>query len=108
MKKLSYNSEHYPIFVSLKNLSSLNIFTDLTLSFTIISSTPGLTTKERILELILTHPEGITAKTLSDRLNRPISMINYCLKDLKGAKFIQGKLNIENKQWIYYPVSSID
>ena len=78
------------------------------MSFTIISATPGLTTKERILELILTHPEGITAKTLSDRLNRPISMINYCLKDLKGTKFIQGELNLENQQWIYYPVSFIN
>ncbi len=86
----------------------MNRLIDLTLSFTIISSTPGLTTKERVLKLISTHPEGITAKILSDRLNRPISMINYCLKDLKGAKFIQGKLNIENKQWIYYPISFID
>ncbi len=73
--------------------------------FTIISSTPGPTTKERILELILTHPEGITVKTLSDRLNRPVSMINYCLKDLQGSKFIQAKLNSDNKQLIYYPVS---
>ncbi|MDJ0842690.1 winged helix-turn-helix transcriptional regulator [Crocosphaera sp.] len=72
--------------------------------FTIISATPGLTTQERILELILTHPEGITVKTLSDRLNRPVSMINYCLKDLKGSKFIQAKLNSDNKQWIYYPM----
>ncbi|MGK7955352.1 MAG: winged helix-turn-helix transcriptional regulator [Crocosphaera sp.] len=75
--------------------------------FTIISSTPGPTTKERILELILTHPEGITVKTLSDRLNRPVSMVNYCLKDLKGAKFIQAKLNLENKQWVYFPVSLV-
>lgn len=74
--------------------------------FTIISATPGPTTKEQILELILTHPEGITVKTLSDRLNRPVSMINYCLKDLKGSKFIQAKLNSEEKQLIYYPVSS--
>ncbi|MEL4895283.1 MarR family transcriptional regulator [Crocosphaera sp. Alani8] len=78
------------------------------MSFTIISPTPGLTTKERILELILTHPEGITAKKLSDRLNRPISMINYCLKDLKEKKIIQGKLNSEDKQWIYYPVAFIN
>ncbi|MDJ0732414.1 MAG: winged helix-turn-helix transcriptional regulator [Crocosphaera sp.] len=76
--------------------------------FTIISSTPGPTTKERILELILTHPEGITVKTLSNRLNRPVSMINYCLKDLKGAKFIQAKFNLENQQWVYYPISFVD
>ena len=75
--------------------------------FTIISSTPGPTTKERILELVLTHPEGITVKILSERLNRPVSMINYCLKDLKGAKFIQAKLNVENQQWLYYPVSLV-
>ncbi|EAM51010.1 hypothetical protein CwatDRAFT_4009 [Crocosphaera watsonii WH 8501] len=86
----------------------MNKLVDLTLSFTIISSTPGLTTKERVMNLVSTHPEGITAKILSARLNRPISMINYCLKDLKGAKFIQGKLNKENQQWIYYPVSFIN
>ncbi|EAZ88462.1 winged helix-turn-helix transcriptional regulator [Crocosphaera chwakensis] len=74
--------------------------------FTIISPTPGPTTKELILELILTHPEGITVKSLSDRLNRPVSMINYCLKDLKNSNFIQAKLNPDHKQLIYYPVSS--
>ncbi len=86
----------------------MNRLIGVTLSFTIISTTRGLTTKERILKLILTHPEGITAKTLSDILNRPISMINYCLKELKAAKFIQGKLNSESKRWIYYPVSLIN
>ncbi|CCQ65037.1 hypothetical protein CWATWH0402_4604 [Crocosphaera watsonii WH 0402] len=44
------------------------------------------------MNLVSTHPEGITAKILSARLNRPISMINYCLKDLKGAKIYTRKI----------------
>ena len=77
------------------------------MSFTIITPTPGLSTAERVLELILNNPQGITVKVLSDRLNRPISMIQYCLKDLQGAKFVQAKLNLEDQQWVYYPVASI-
>ena len=78
------------------------------MSFVIISPTPGLTTSQRILEVVLTHPQGITVKGLSDRLNRPISMIQYCLKDLKESKLIQAKLNKTDKQWVYYPVASVD
>ncbi|MGK7941675.1 MAG: MarR family transcriptional regulator [Crocosphaera sp.] len=78
------------------------------MSFVIISPTPGLTTSQRILELILTHPQGITVKGLSDRLNRPISMIQYCLKDLKSAKLIQAKLNEADNKWLYYAVASLE
>jgi DNA-binding IclR family transcriptional regulator len=76
------------------------------LPFTIIAPTPGLTTRDRILELILTHPQGITVKGLSDRLNRPISMVQRCLKDLTALKIVRAKLSQDNKQWIYYPTVS--
>ena len=78
------------------------------MSFVIISPTPGLTTSQRILELILIHPHGITVKGLSSRLNRPVSMIQHCLKDLKETKLIQAKLNEPDQKWVYYPVASID
>ncbi|MDJ0510416.1 MAG: helix-turn-helix domain-containing protein [Crocosphaera sp.] len=78
------------------------------MSFVIISPTPGLTTSQRILELILNHPQGITVKDLSDGLNRPISMIQYCLKDLKEAKLIQAKFNEADKKWVYYSGASLD
>ncbi len=78
------------------------------MSFVIISPTPGLTTSQRILELILTHPQGINVKGLSDRLNRPVSMIQYCLKELKEAKLIQAKLNETEQKWVYYPAASVE
>ncbi|EAZ93153.1 hypothetical protein CY0110_03754 [Crocosphaera chwakensis CCY0110] len=50
------------------------------LNFTIINATPGLTTNEQILELLENYPNGLTAKQLSQLLNRPVSMIQICLK----------------------------
>jgi predicted transcriptional regulator len=78
------------------------------LPFTIIAPTPGLTTAERILEIIRTHPQGITVKDLSDRINRPISMVQHCVKSLQGNSVIQAKLNLENREWVYYPISPIE
>lgn len=74
--------------------------------YTIIAPTPGPTTKERILELIVINPQGITVKELSDRLNRPISMIQYCLKELQTSKIVRAAHNPQTKQWVYYPTAS--
>ncbi|MEM8779351.1 MAG: winged helix-turn-helix domain-containing protein [Cyanobacteria bacterium P01_G01_bin.49] len=73
--------------------------------FTIIAPTPGPTTREKILELILTHPQGITVKKLSDRLNRPVSMVQCYLNSLKSSNIVQAKFNPEDRQWIYYPIA---
>ncbi|MEA5511141.1 helix-turn-helix domain-containing protein [Crocosphaera sp. UHCC 0190] len=75
--------------------------------FTIIAPKPGPTTSDRILELILTHPHGITVKGLSDRLNRPVSMIQHCLKDLASLKIVRAELNPDDRQWVYYPASKL-
>jgi DNA-binding transcriptional regulator YiaG len=40
----------------------------------------SLTTIDRLLQLVGDRPDGITIKELSDTLNRPISMIQICLK----------------------------
>lgn len=72
--------------------------------FTIIRPTPGPTTTQQIQELIITHPQGITVKKLSDRLNRPISMVQYCLKYLLTIKVIKAKRQPNTQKWIYYPV----
>lgn len=37
----------------------------------------------------MTHPQGITVEKLSNSLNRPISMVQSCLKSLLGVKVIQ-------------------
>jgi DNA-binding transcriptional regulator YiaG len=49
----------------------------------IVEITPdfsSLTTADRLLELLGDRPDGITIKELSDTLNRPISMLQICLK----------------------------
>ncbi|NJK47099.1 winged helix-turn-helix transcriptional regulator [Candidatus Gracilibacteria bacterium] len=75
------------------------------MSIQIISATPGPKTTERILELILAHPQGIATKELSDRLNRPVSMVNICLKSLIVSKQVHVKLSESGMQQIYYPKS---
>jgi DNA-binding transcriptional regulator YiaG len=47
---------------------------------------PGLTTTDRLLESIHHHPEGLTIRQLADRLNRPISMLQICLKILIASR----------------------
>jgi DNA-binding transcriptional regulator YiaG len=47
---------------------------------------PSLTTTDRLLESIRNHPEGLTIKQLADRLNRPISMLQICLKILIASQ----------------------
>ncbi|YAI82543.1 MAG: winged helix-turn-helix domain-containing protein [cyanobacterium endosymbiont of Rhopalodia sterrenbergii] len=59
--------------------------------FTIIRPTPGPTTTQQIQELILVHPQGITVKKLSSRLNRPVSRVQFCLKSLLNIKVIKAK-----------------
>lgn len=49
----------------------------------IVEITPdfsSLTTADRLLELLSDRPDGVTIKELSDTLNRPISMLQICLK----------------------------
>jgi predicted transcriptional regulator len=45
------------------------------------------------------YPQGITVQELSDRLNRPVSMLNLCLKSLVATKKVLAKKN--NNQWVY-------
>ena len=55
----------------------------------IVEITPdfsSLTTTDRLLESIRNHPDGITIKELADTLNRPISMLQICLKILIASR----------------------
>lgn len=67
----------------------------------------GLNTSERILQLLQAYPQGITIKELSDRLNRPVSMLQICLKSLVSAQKVQAKLSNNGMQLIYYPKRKI-
>ncbi|MBR8829866.1 MAG: winged helix-turn-helix domain-containing protein [Chlorogloea purpurea SAG 13.99] len=68
----------------------------------LITPSRGQTTTEQILELIENHSEGMTIKELCYRLNRPVSMVNHCLKSLSGSKKIHAKYDTNNQQWIYH------
>jgi predicted transcriptional regulator len=69
------------------------------LAIKIISATKGLNTSEQIFEIMQVYPQGITVKELSDRLNRPVSMLNLCLKSLVASQKVLARKN--HNQWVY-------
>ncbi len=71
----------------------------------IISSTPGVSTHEQILQIIQARNTGITIKEISKIVNRPVSMIQVCLKDLIAAEDIFTHKNKVGVGLIYYPKS---
>lgn len=74
----------------------------------IITATPGPSTSEQILNLIEDRTTGITIKEISKIINRPVSMIQVCLKDLISAKYIITRQNKVGVGLIYYPPSSLN
>ena len=70
----------------------------------IISATPGLTTQEEVLKIIQEQATGITIKQLSRVLNRPVSMLQVCLKQLIFSKQIHSKKSKTSHSIIYYPI----
>lgn len=61
----------------------------------------GLTTSEKILQIIEANPSGLTIKSLSQQTNRPISMLNICLRNLIKDKQVKVKLSENKMQQIY-------
>jgi predicted transcriptional regulator len=72
----------------------------------IISGTPGLSTREQILAIIQARNTGITIKEISKIINRPVSMIQVCLKDLISSKDIFTHQNKVGIGLIYYPINA--
>ncbi len=68
----------------------------------ILTPTPGKTTTERIIELIQNNPHGLTIGELQQELNRPVSMLQICLKGLIADKLI--KKRKQGMQLVYYSV----
>ncbi len=56
------------------------------MSIRIIKGSSGPTTTEEVLQLIVASPQGITVKEMCRVLNRPVSMIQICLKALKSSR----------------------
>ena len=69
-----------------------------------MKSNPRISTIEDVLQLIRNHPEGITIKIICDRLNRSVSMVQICLKQLVAKKKIRAQLSTSRTHLIYYPV----
>ena len=69
----------------------------------IISATPGASTHEQILQIIQSRNTGITVKEISKIINRPVSMIQVCLKNLIASKAIVKRKNKAGLGLIYYP-----
>ena len=68
-----------------------------------IKARGGISTRERLLQIINENPEGCTLKQLSDIINRPVSMINLCLNSLISQKQIKVKLSENRMQKLLYP-----
>ena len=75
----------------------------LAINIQIISATPGISTHEKILDIIQTRNTGITIKEISKTITRPISMVQLCLKDLISSKDIFSRQNRAGVGMIYYP-----
>ncbi|NQZ64549.1 hypothetical protein [Crocosphaera sp.] len=67
------------------------------MTFIIIKATPGLNTNGKILGLLEKFPDGLTVKQLSNLLNRPISMIQTCLKLLVSCQKVTVKKVIAHR-----------
>jgi DNA-binding transcriptional regulator YiaG len=75
----------------------------------IVEITPdfsSLTTTDRLFETIDLHPEGLTIKELADTLNRPISMLQICLKILIASKKVAIRQQTNGQQFVKVYVST--
>ncbi|MGL5806834.1 MAG: winged helix-turn-helix domain-containing protein [Xenococcaceae cyanobacterium] len=72
------------------------------MSIQIIKAKPGPSTTELIRNLILAHPDGITVKQIGKILNRPVSMIQRCIKPLTTSRQIYSKKSVDGMQIVYY------
>ena len=75
------------------------------ISIKIISPTPGITTKEQVLRFVEEIETGVTLKQISERVNRPISMLQVCLKQLISMKKVRARKSKVSRNLIYYPRS---
>lgn len=91
----------YPLGYLISSIyTELDFFNHLDMArIRIIIPQPGPTTQEQLLELIQTHPKGLTLKEMQQSLNRSISMLQCCLKILQAQHQITSKC--EGMQRIY-------
>ena len=66
-----------------------------------IQARGGMTTSEMILKAIEQNPNGMTIKSISQETNRPVSMLNICLRNLIKDKQVKVRLSDSKMQKIY-------
>lgn len=69
----------------------------------IITATPGINTQEKLSQIIEERKTGITIKEMSQKINRPVSMLQICLKQLTSAKKVRAIKSKVSNNLIYYP-----
>lgn len=69
---------------------------------------PSSTTIDRLLDLIQDHPDGMTIKQLANLLNRPISMVQICLKTLLVSQRVTCKQQNNGQQLAKVYTSKLD
>lgn len=69
----------------------------------IISATPGPNTQEKLSQLIEERKTGITIKEMSQKVNRPVSMLQICLRQLISANKVCARKSKVSNNLIYYP-----
>lgn len=68
----------------------------------IINAISGKNTNQQILEIFESYQDGLTIKELSTTLNRPISMLQICLKQLIALKQVSVRKSKFDSSLIYY------
>ncbi|MGP0128266.1 MAG: hypothetical protein ACTMUB_03050 [cyanobacterium endosymbiont of Rhopalodia musculus] len=51
------------------------------------------------------HPQEITVKKISNRLNCPVSGVQFCFKARLAIITFTAKRASDTQEWIYYPTS---
>ncbi len=68
----------------------------------VIQPRGGKTTAQMVLELIKLSPNGLKVIDISKTLNRPISMIQICLKQLKANGKVHSRK--EGMNLVYFAI----
>ncbi|WP_071891728.1 winged helix-turn-helix domain-containing protein (plasmid) [Cyanobacterium sp. IPPAS B-1200] len=67
-----------------------------------IQARGGQTMSERLVEIIRECPQGCTAMELSEKVNRPISMINTYIKGLIRTKQVRTRIHKKSGKRLIY------
>jgi DNA-binding transcriptional regulator YiaG len=89
--------------------SRLTSLQDITLAIIEVThDCPSPKTTDRLLALLEVNAEGLTIKEIADILNRPISMVQICLKNLTASRQVGVKIRENGSQTTRVYVAKIN